>query len=76
VAFVQELLQELLFDTNAVEWTTSCEIASIIAQPCWQVYRIMEALLENQEEPTNAADTVSGGEKLWNGVPDFSDYLP
>jgi hypothetical protein len=70
------LLQEHLFDSKALDWTTSCEIASIIAQPCWQVHKIMEAFLESQEETFEAPKTVGGGEEFANLVPDFGDYRP
>jgi hypothetical protein len=70
------LLQELLFDSKALEWAASCEIASIIAQPCWQVYKIMEALLESQETTFEVPNVIRSGEKFGNSVPDFGDYMP
>ena len=44
-----DLLEEFLFKGDILEWTTSCEIAKIIAQPCWQVHMLMAAHLEDEE---------------------------
>ncbi|KIM33503.1 hypothetical protein M408DRAFT_326202 [Serendipita vermifera MAFF 305830] len=76
-----ELLDELLFNSDALEWTTSCEIAKIIAQPCWKVYKLMDAHLDEQQHLFEISNSIQAEERVRrpirrNIVPNLEDYFP
>ncbi|PVF93134.1 SET domain-containing protein [Serendipita vermifera] len=68
-------LRLILETEGLIKWTTSCDIAKLIGESCWQTYREMTSILESPEDDINPnLNTTRAFTPL--ELPDLKQWVP
>lgn len=73
---VRNMITTFFVTYSVLKWTTSCEIAAILAEPCWKVHKIINEVLESSKSTATIDKVHSSRPGSRIQPPNFLNWKP